>query len=273
MVEVSVIVTTYNWPEALKMVLQGLNAQSYSNFEVIVADDGSTHETKALIEQMTGAVSYSLSHVWHEDKGFRAAAIRNRAAARAAGKLLIFLDGDSVPFSNFVEKYVRFSEKGFFTSGNRILFSRSFTARVIHETLPVFGWGLTMWVKAWLNRDIKRLLPLFSLPDGWFRKLHTHKWRGVRTCNMACWKSDFYQVNGFDESFEGWGREDSDLAIRLINSGVLRKDVRYAIPILHLWHQENDRAQLEENDERLNKTIALNKTKADVGVDRYRASA
>jgi glycosyltransferase involved in cell wall biosynthesis len=253
------------------MVLQGLNAQTYTNFDVIIADDGSRTDTRERLDIIKGYVSYPIVHVWHEDDGFRAGAIRNKAVAKASGELLVFLDGDSIPFPEFVERHVRFSEKGYFSSGNRILLRNSFTQKVLADNSIIYSWGLSKWLVRWLARDINRLLPLIKLPDWSFRKKISHKWRGVRTCNMACWRSDFYRINGFDEKFQGWGREDSDLAIRLINSGVLRKDVRYAIPVLHLWHQENDRSSLEQNDRMLARTIELKKVKADIGVDQYRS--
>lgn len=269
MMKVSVIVTTYNWPEALELVLKALDNQTYKDYEVIVADDGSKSDTQDLINTISESVSYPLVHVWHEDSGFRAAAIRNRAAAKAKGELLIFLDGDSIPFSYFIQRHMSFSEAGFFSAGNRILFRENFTKQILADKSPVYQWKSLKWISLWFSKKINRLLPLITLPDWSFRKYRGHKWRGVRTCNMSCWKKDFYNINGFDESYQGWGREDSDLAIRLINSGVLRKDVRYAIPVLHLWHQENDRAQLEQNDERLNKAIESGKIRADIGLEQY----
>lgn len=269
MVKVSVIVTTYNWPEALELVLMALDNQTYKDYEVIVADDGSKSDTKDLIDALSGSVSYPLIHVWHEDSGFRAAAIRNRAVAKAKGELLIFLDGDSIPFAHFIDRHARYIEKGYFAAGNRVLFREQLTKQILAEKSLVYQWKALKWMPLWFSKKINRLLPLITLPDWSFRKYLSHKWRGVRTCNMSCWKNDFYKINGFDESYQGWGREDSDLAIRLINSGVLRKDVRYAIPVLHLWHQENDRSQLEQNDERLNKTIESGKIRADIGLEQY----
>jgi GT2 family glycosyltransferase len=91
----------------------------------------------------------------------------------------------------------------------------------------------------------------------------------VRTCNLGVWRADLTRVNGFDEVFEGWGYEDSDLAVRLINSGVRRKEGAYATGVLHLWHRENDRRAEGENWERLQRRIRERATRAERGLDQY----
>jgi hypothetical protein len=125
------------------------------------------------------------------------------------------------------------------------------------------------WLAAWARRDVNRVLPLLALPDGAFRKCTPSRWEGVKTCNLSAWRADLISVNGFDESYSGWGLEDSDLVIRLIHAGVRHKSARFAAPVFHLWHRENDRGQLAENRRRLQEILSSQRTSAVTGLDQY----
>ena len=125
------------------------------------------------------------------------------------------------------------------------------------------------WLRAWATRDVNRLLPLLMLPGGAWRKRSPEQWEGVKTCNLSLARVDFMRVNGFDESYSGWGLEDSDLAIRLIHAGVHHKSARFATPVVHLWHRENDRSRLAENQKLLDEIIASRRIEARVGVSQY----
>jgi len=266
---ISVVVTTYNRPDALGAVLRGLAAQTDRGFEVLVADDGSSDDTRALVERLARQVPVPVAHVWQEDRGFRAGAARNRAAARARGEYLIFLDGDCVPRPPFVARHRALAEAGWMVAGNRILLSEPFTREVLAAGTPIHGWTLAQWRQARARGAINRLLPLRTLPLGPLRKLGRRRWQRVRTCNLGVWAGDFRAVNGFDEDFEGWGHEDADLAVRLINRGVGRKEGAFATGVLHLWHRENDRAREGENWRRLQQRLASGATRAERGLDRY----
>lgn len=252
---ISVVVTTYNRPDALRAVLDGIAGQSDRDFEVIVADDGSREETRALIEQTGFGFPVPLSHVWQEDLGFRAGAARNRAVERARGDYLVFLDGDCIPRPEFVARHRALAESGWMVAGNRVLLSESFTARALREQLPLHEWSADDWRDARRSGDINRTLPLGYLPLGPLRKVAASRWQRVRTCNLGVWMDDFRRVRGFDETFEGWGFEDSDLAVRLLNAGVRRKEGAFATGVLHLWHRENDRKHEGRNWELLQQRI------------------
>jgi glycosyltransferase involved in cell wall biosynthesis len=213
---VSVIVSTYNRQDALAAVLCGLAAQMARNFEIVVADDGSEPDASALSRH------YGAKHVWHPHDGFRAAAIRNRAVEASSGDYLIFLDGDCVPRPSFIAHHRALAECGWFVAGNRVLLSESATARLLAS-------GHYLPASLFLSRlrsDINRLAPLLTLPIP--RKLSSKKWQGAKACNLGIWRADFDRVGGFDEAYQGWGYEDSDLVVRLIRSGVLRKDGRFS---------------------------------------------
>lgn len=266
---VSLIVTTYNRPDALRAVLRGLMAQRDRGFEVLVADDGSRDDTRALVEQVAHQAPLTVEHVWQEDLGFRAGAARNRAAARANGEYLLFLDGDCVPRPDFVARHRRLAERGWMVAGNRILLAESFTREVLDGHLPIHAWSDAQWRSAHARGAINRTMPLRTLPLGPLRKLGSRRWQRVRTCNFGLWAEDFRAVNGFDEAFEGWGFEDSDLAVRLLNLGVRRKEGAFATGVLHLWHRENDRACEGENWQRLQQRIVSGESRAARGLDQY----
>jgi glycosyltransferase involved in cell wall biosynthesis len=252
---ISVIVTTYNRPDALRAVLDGLAAQVDRGFEVIVADDGSSDDTRALVETATRGYPVPLLHVWQEDRGFRAGAARNRAAERARGDYLVFLDGDCVPRPDFVARHRALARRGWMVAGNRVLLAQTFTAQVLRDNVPLHRWSLREWRAARGRGDINRTLPLLTLPLGPLRKIAARRWQRVRTCNLGVWTADFRRVRGFDETFEGWGFEDSDLAVRLLNAGVRRKEGAFATGVLHLWHRENDRRHEGRNWEVLQQRI------------------
>lgn len=265
----AVIVTTYNRPDALAATLDGFLAQDDRDFELFIADDGSHTDTRALIEGYADRSPFPLSHVWQEDRGFRAGAARNRALSHTDAEYVIFSDGDCVPPPFFVNRHRTLAEPGAFLAGNRILLSEAFTQRVLAEHLPIHQWSTRRWLAAWIRRDVNRALPLVNLPDAAWRRHSPRRWEGVKTCNFSAWRADLVRANGFDERYSGWGLEDSDLVIRLLHAGVRHKSVRFAAPVFHLWHPENDRTQLTENQARLAEILASDRVAALEGLDRY----
>ena len=265
----AVVVPTYNRPDALAAVLEGYFAQDDLDFELIVADDGSTGETRKVVETFAARSPFLTRHVWQEDRGFRLAAARNRAVAATDADYVIFTDGDCIPARYFVSAHKRLAERGYFLSGNRILVSEGFTRELLDCQIPVHAWTAKQWLAAWLRGSINRWIPLLSLPDGAFRKTTPEKWQGAKTCNLSLWREDLITVNGVDESYSGWGLEDSDLVIRLLHAGVRHKSARFAAPVFHLWHRENDRSRLTENQRQLDELMRSDRVRARVGLDRY----
>jgi len=252
---ISVIVSTYNREDALDVVLRALSRQSDRNFEIVVADDGSGPATARVVSEWAARKPVQIKHVWHEDRGFRLAEIRNRAIRASAGAYIVFLDGDCIARREFVAAHRRLAEPGWFVTGTRILLSRELTDRVLHQGLEPELWGLATWLLHRSRRDLNRLAPLLALRLGRMRKLTTRRWRGARGSNMAFWRGDLEKIDGFDAAYSGWGREDSDVFIRLIRAGVLRKDGRFAMGVLHLWHPEADRSRLADNDRQLDEVL------------------
>jgi glycosyltransferase involved in cell wall biosynthesis len=263
---ISVIVSTYNRDDALYAVLRALSHQSDRNFEIVVADDGSGPATARVVREWALRTALPIKHVWHDDRGFRLSDIRNRGIRESAGIYIVFLDGDCIARPNFVARHRRLCEAGWFVTGTRILLSLELTDRILRERLEPESWGLARWLPRRARGELNRFAPLLNLRLGAMRKLTAQRWRGARGSNMAFWRADLEKVDGFDASFSGWGREDSDLFIRLIRAGVRRKDGRFATGVLHLWHQEADRSRLAENDRQLDEVLNSTRTLARRGL-------
>ena len=267
---ISVIVTTYNWPQALRACLLSLLDQQDKNFEIIIADDGSKIETKKLINDFSQLSPISIKHVHHEDRGFRAGTIRNKAAAISKGEYLIFIDGDCATFPNFIHRHRQLAEQSFFVPGNRMLLAESFTLKSLNAKKTLHTQSISYFIALWLGRNINRITPFIYNPFSFLRYRHPKRWIKAMTCNLGMFKSDFLSVNGFDEAFEGWGYEDSDLVIRLIHNGVHRKEGRFSVPVLHYWHKKNDRSKHDENYQRLVSRIKDESLiQANQGIDKY----
>jgi glycosyltransferase involved in cell wall biosynthesis len=268
---ISVIVATFNRPDALDACLRALSVQSDRNFEVVIADDGSDTRTAAVINDWTKRLNAPLKHAWHQDRGFRLAEIRNRAIRISEGDYCIFLDGDCIARPNFVAAHRRLMEPGSFVTGNRVLLSPELTERVLRQRLQPELWGFGHWLARRISGGVNRLLPLLSLRAERWRRRRPAQWRDARGSNMAFWRGDLTAVDGFDAMFTGWGREDSDIFVRMIRYHIRRKDGRYATAVIHLWHPEADRSQLPANDQQLEAIITSDRIRARHGLSQVAA--
>lgn len=240
----SVIVTTYNRPDALRAVLEGLAAQTCQDFECIVADDGSGPETRAVVEAMQPRFDTGrLKHVWHPDEGFRLSAIRNRAIEAAVGAWIVFIDGDCVPLPRFIEGHLECARTGWITRGSRVLLSQAFTEVVIRDRVALHEVTLLSWNAHKLAGHVNRV---DVLRGGWrdtVRHLWSlcggNRWRSVRGCNIATSRESLYAVGGFDERFRSWGLEDSEFCIRMQRYGARITRAPASTTVLHLWHRES----------------------------------
>lgn len=259
--KVSLIVTTYNRPDALKLVLKSAVMQSALPHEIVVADDGSSKETANVIEEASKESPVPILHAWQEDRGFRAAMSRNRAIAMSSGEYIMMIDGDMVLHPEFIKDHMEASEKGCFVQGSRVLLSEEATKKAIKDSKTSFS----IFSKSINNR--KNAIRCAFLRSLFSKKSSSLK--GVRTCNFALFRDDILSVNGLDNRFVGWGREDSEFAARLLNSGMVRKDLKFAAVAYHLYHEESTRESLTENDMRLSRTIEERLTRCEDGIDRF----
>ncbi len=251
----------------LKQTLLSLNHQTDKNFEVMISDDGSSLNAQREIKKLEQQISYRFTYLWQEDQGFRAAKARNEGIKKAQGDYIIFTDGDCILPPRFVAQHRKLARKNCFVDGNRILLSPSITKN-IHEMKTQFTMNIPSLIKYRLGGHINKLSSFIRFPLGALRHLNPSKWKGAKTCNLAVWKQDLLSVNGFDESFQGWGHEDADLVIRLIKKGVKRQSGKYASVVFHQWHKVNDRANEQKNKTALLNSIKSNNIKAHNGLEK-----
>jgi glycosyltransferase involved in cell wall biosynthesis len=242
---VAILIATYNWPQALKQTLMSVANQTIQPNEVLIADDGSDERTSKLIQAFKlNHPNLNIIHVWHEDNGFRLAAIRNKSIRMAQSDYIIQIDGDIILDQHFIADHLSLKEKGFFVTGSRLLLGKKITDALLESEKVNFA------RLRWKGKNFFNTLriPMFT---GLLQ--NTYKTKGkylyyVKGCNMAFWKSDLYLVNGYDESFNGWGREDTDICIRLIHAGVKKKFIKFGGVQYHLHHALASRDQLDAND-------------------------
>jgi glycosyltransferase involved in cell wall biosynthesis len=259
--KLSLLVTTYNWPEALDLVLLSVAQQRIAPFEVIVADDGSTEATSRLVSDWHRRAAFPIEHVWQEDMGFRAARSRNRGIAAARGDYVVMIDGDMVLQPDFVADHIALAEPKCFVQGPRINTTPELSRKLLgtrRTQVSIFTPGILrrqqMFRSALLARHFAN------------RAFSTER---VKSCNMGCWREDLIDVNGFDERMVGWGPEDKELAVRLFNIGVARKHVRHAALAAHLYHARRDPVGVNPNDRYLEESIATRAKRCALGLESH----
>ena len=261
----SLIISTYNWPEALRLCLLSVMEQSVLPDEVIIADDGSTGHTAEVIDAMRASFPVKLIHVWQEDEGFQLSKIRNKAIATSSGDYIIQIDGDLILHKHFIKDHLLLSKRGAFVAGSRVLMNKELSERMLGRQkgrVAPFQSGLGNFSNrfsiTWLSR---------YMAD----RYKTHDIFALRGCNMAFWREDLLRVNGYNEVFHGWGREDNEIAVRLLNSGIRKRAAKFGGVVFHIYHPEVDRARCPKNEAYLTEAL-LNKTMyCPLGVDQYLA--
>ena len=243
----SLIITTYNWPESLELVLKSIENQTIIPDEVVIADDGSAFETQELISEFQQDSELNIIHSWQEDIGFRAAKSRNKAILKSIGDYIILIDGDMILHPKFIQDHINHAKTGYFSQGSRVLLSKDITKKVLHKQQLIISF-FSNGLKNRKNAIHSRLLSIIFSNK-------TNYLRGIRSCNMAFYRQDCLNINGFNNEFEGWGREDSEFVVRLQNSGVKRRNIRFNAIQFHLWHNENKKVSLDRNNLILQNTI------------------
>lgn len=261
------IVLTYNNPGNLLKVLHGLADQCDERHEIIIADDGSTAQSIAMVDAGLPKFKCRVTHVWHPDSGFTISHARNLAVASSSADYLVFMDGDCIPNRHFVQGHANLAERGCFVNGSRVLLSERLSASVLAGDTDVVHATWANWFKWRIQGDSNKVVHLFRVPDLKMRREKRFRWKQIRGCNLAVWREDYVLVNGFDESFEGWGHEDADFVLRLHNSGLQRKNGFCATEVYHLWHKENSRSNESVNRDRVTLRLNSGVIRATQGVD------
>lgn len=257
----TLVTPTYNWPEALELLLLSVLNQTVLPNEVIIADDGSREDTKQLIEDFQKKFPVPLIHIWHEDVKNRKPRIMNKAIAAAKYDYIIEIDGDIIMNTHFVEDHLTFAKKGYYLFGSRVniqekLLPELFSKKIIHFNF--FSKGI---------KKRGRTLRIPFLMN--FAKSVDKRSRKLRGCNMSFWKEDFIKINGFNESIIGWGMEDSEMIQRLHNIGIKGKRLKYSGIVYHIFHKEQSKSHLEINNEIERQTTEKRLSFIEKGINQY----
>lgn len=261
----ALIISTYNWPEALDLVLTSVLRQSKMPDEILIADDGSTESTKLVIEKYKKIFKIPVIHIWHEDKGFRLAKIRNKAIAKAKSEYIIQIDGDIILNRHFIQDHKKFAIPGTFVRASRVYINESFSNKLLKKT--------AFKISAF-NKNISNFFSALRIPSLWPLFEKKYKIKGaelyeIHGCNMAFWRSDAIKVNGYNETFNGWGPEDKEFIARLLNIGVQKRFLKLGAITFHIYHRENAKTYLEKNESAFKETVALKKVYCESGINQY----
>jgi glycosyltransferase involved in cell wall biosynthesis len=258
---ISLIVSTYNRPDALMLVLKSINCQTLQPNEVIIADDGSDDKTRNLISDYRKQTNLEIIHSFQEDLGFRAAESRNRAISRATSDYIVLIDGDTILHPEFIMDHSKNAQPNYFIQGSRVLLSKNKTEEVIKNKQIFFNF-FSSGLNNRLNSIYSNFLAkLFSINKNYLKS--------IKTCNMSFFRKDFISVNGFNNEFEGWGREDSEFIVRLLNKGINRRTLKFQVIQFHLWHDESDRSSLLKNDQLLKKAVDESLEWCSFGINKF----
>ena len=250
--QISVIFTTYNSPDWLEKVLWGYKYQEYKDFEVLVADDGSTSETAEVIRKMQANVDYTIKHIWQEDEGFRKCEILNKAIVASESNYLVFSDGDCVPRKDFLSAHVKHRKENHFLSGGYFKLPMSISKLIQPEDIASERFVNLTWLKEQgLEKSFKNSKLTLKGAGVKFMNAITPtnaSWNGH---NSSGWKKDVLAINGFDERMR-YGAQDREFGERLMNNGLKGIQIRYSAITMHLDHS---RGYKNQKDIDFNKNI------------------
>ncbi|WP_040279850.1 glycosyltransferase family 2 protein [Psychroserpens damuponensis] len=260
-VSTTLIIPTYNWPEALELVLLAVKRQTLFPDEVIIADDGSTHETKMLVEQFQKDFPTDLRYLWHEDNGFQKSLILNKAVAQAKGDYIIQIDGDCIMHKKFIYDHVSAIERNTYLFGCRVSL-KAFCVPKLYQFKTI---DFSFFSKALTKRGRSLYLPIL----GKRYKRQDYLSKKVRGCNLSYWRQDYIDVNGYNEDITGWGKEDTEFVIRMVNNHVYGKRLKFRGIIFHIWHNEFSKKRVTQNTRIQSETINNKIVWCNNGIDKY----
>lgn len=231
--KIALLISTYNWPQALNLVLDSVQNQIVLPQDILIADDGSKEDTKQLIEKWQLNTALNIKHIWQEDIGFRKTMILNKAIATTDADYIIQIDGDILINKYFIADHISEAEQGYFISGSRGLINKKDTEIMLESNI---------FQEAIAKKNIKNRLNIIRSPlASPLISQKKHASNKVKGCNFSFWRKDFIAVNGFNNNLEGWGHEDIELAARFINLGLMQKKVKLKAICYHLHHEFFDR--------------------------------
>lgn len=256
----TLLISTYNWKEALELVLLSVQNQSRVPNEIVIADDGSTNDTKVLIDKFRQILNIPIIHVWHEDVGFTKTIILNKALKKVTSDYIIQIDGDIILHKHFVRDHIYYAQKNVYLFGSRISLKETYSKKILSTKKIKFH-----WLNSGLLRKSRAIyIPLYSKQNKLSNKISSK----LRGCNISYWKNDALQINGYNEDLIGWGYEDSEFAQRLLNLGVSSLRIKQAAIQFHIYHKEAPKGNTEIGDSILIKTSQENIIKCKNGIEK-----
>jgi glycosyltransferase involved in cell wall biosynthesis len=242
MKKIDVILSTYNWPEALERTLYGFTQQTLKDFRIIIADDGSNEATAALIKKISQQSDLEIIHCWQEDKGFRKARILNKAVKLSNARQLIFTDQDAIPHYDFVKEHNKRFVKGCVLVGGYVRLTREYTEKLTFEKIANHDFVTQVTKKRQRTLLWKHIKSIFYINN----PLHNHR-PSIMGLNFSVDRLSFLKINGYDIKYEGWGQEDSDLATRLWNARIPYRSFWNKCLVFHQWHPQEESKNLKLN--------------------------
>ena len=252
---ISLLLSTYNYPDALKFSMLSILDQTRKPDEIVIADDGSKDDTRELIEQLRPLMPCEVKHVWHEDNGFRRTVILNKAMAVCTCDYIIQVDGDIVMERHFIADHIRYAERGYFLCGSRSRVTKEYSERLYRGDTRKFSF----WHPGLFDRmnalRCSLLTPFFM------------NYNHLRGCNMSFWRDDVYQINGYDETIQSYGYEDEDLQNRLIRIGKKKRFIKFMCIEYHLYHDEDPtKKDLKETRKLIDKNNEMGLVRSPIGI-------
>lgn len=256
--KLTLIIAFYNKIELLRKVLESVALQTMRDFEVVIADDGSKPEVVEAIKSLQTQFVFPISHVWHEDQGWRKNVILNKAVVAAQSDYLVFIDGDCVLEPHFLEEHYAARKQGEVVTGRRVLLTPKTTEYILAKPLTPHRLGASLFFRLlWetiFGHQKTQLEQKIRLPKGLRRLFIRERKRYILGCNFSLYKEDLLGVNGFDERFAypGYG-EDIDLEYRLSRKGIFAYSRKCQLVQFHCYHQHfntdyaPNKALLQEN--------------------------
>jgi len=263
----TLVLTTYEMPRHLEMVFAALSRQSFQDFELIVCDDGSGEETVNVIENFIRESPVPVQHVHQEHQGFRKCRILNEGLRRARGETMVFLDGDCVPHRDYMRDHVENQERGRYLAGRRVNLGEKLSATLTVEQVRAgyFDWPKPSLLLSHLSGETTHLQRSFRVGPEWLRQvLRMNRIDDLVGCNYSVACEHLLAINGFDETYEGYGREDTDVEIRLQHLGLTIKSVKGLAIQFHIWHPR--RAFTPANDDRLEEVRLSKRVRCEKGL-------
>jgi glycosyltransferase involved in cell wall biosynthesis len=239
----SLFVSTYEMPRHLELVFAGLARQTTGDFEILVCDDGSAKETRDLIETFAARSPIPVRHFWQEHQGFRKCRILNQAAREARGEIFVFLDGDCVPHRYYIEDHLNQQEEGYYLAGRRVELGPWLSAQITPQEVSAGFFDRPNWrlLNSVLKKDSEYFQRSMRVPFQGLRKLlKMDRVVDMKGCNYSIPRSALEAINGFDEEYEGYGREDTDVELRLQNLGLKIKSMKGLALQFHVWHPRRE---------------------------------